>query len=55
MRDPTVWPQKRDLAMFKAWFDAEFCSMTMDVVGGYIETEEEGDKKGSELFIRLRE
>jgi hypothetical protein len=41
MRDPAVWPPKRDLATFRCWFDLEFCSVTMDVVGGYIETEEE--------------
>lgn len=41
MRDPAVWPRIRDLAMFEVWFDLEFCSMTMDVVGGRIETEEQ--------------
>jgi hypothetical protein len=41
MRDPAVWPLKRDLATFKAWFELEFCSVTMDVVGGFIESEEE--------------
>ena len=41
MRDPAVWPRRRDLATFKAWFDVEFHSTTMDVVGGPIETEEE--------------
>lgn len=41
MRDSTVWPQKRDLATFKAWFDLDYCSVTMDVVGEVIEMEEE--------------
>jgi hypothetical protein len=41
MRDPAVWPRKRDLATFKAWFELELCSVTMDVVGGLIESEEE--------------
>jgi hypothetical protein len=40
MRDPAVWPQKRDLATFKAWFELELCSVTLDVVGGCIESEE---------------
>lgn len=41
MRDPAVWPSKRDLATFKAWFDLEFSSVTLDIVGKPIELEED--------------
>jgi hypothetical protein len=41
MQDPAVWPRKRDLATFQAWFELEFCSVAMDVVGEPIELEEE--------------
>ncbi len=41
MSDPAAWPRISDLAMFKDWFELEFCSMTMDVVGDDIETEAE--------------
>lgn len=41
MRDPAVWPRKRDLATFKAWIEVEFCSVTLDVVGRAIELEED--------------
>ena len=41
MQDPAVWPRKRDLATFEAWFELEFCSVTMDLVGKPIELEED--------------
>jgi hypothetical protein len=41
MREPAVWPRKRDLATFEAWFELEFCSVTMDVVGNPIDLEED--------------
>ena len=33
MRDPDVWPPQRDLRTFRQWFELEFCSVTLDVVG----------------------
>lgn len=40
IRDPAVWPQQRDYATFAAWFELEFCSLAMDVVGGPFVAEE---------------
>jgi hypothetical protein len=41
MRDPEVWPPRRDLATFHRWFELEFCSVALDVVGKPIRLEEE--------------
>jgi hypothetical protein len=32
--DASVWPAERDLGLFKKWFDYEFQSLVLDVVGG---------------------
>ena len=30
--DPTRWPEMRDFATFKEWFDTEFHSLVLDLV-----------------------
>ena len=35
--DRATWPPKRDLAMFRQWFDVEFFNMVIDVVDEPIE------------------
>lgn len=39
--DPTLWPERRTLATFRAWFDVEYHSVVVDTVGGAIY--DEGD------------
>lgn len=34
--DPTLWPERRTLATFRAWFDVEHHSVVVDTVGGAI-------------------
>ncbi len=38
--DETYWPQSRTIATFKKWFDVEFHSIVIDLVGGQIIHEE---------------
>jgi hypothetical protein len=39
--DPTLWPERRTLEMFRSWFDIEYHSMIVDTVGGAIYAEGE--------------
>ncbi len=32
VNDPPVWPKNRELQVFRAWFDLEFSSLTLDLV-----------------------
>ena len=34
--DPSLWPQKRTLKLFREWFDVECHSVLIDTVGGAI-------------------
>lgn len=38
--DESAWPQKRDLALFKEWFDVEFHSAVIDLVDAPLEDDE---------------
>ena len=37
-RDPSDWPQHRDLKLFAEWFTIEFHSLVMDVSDDLIQT-----------------
>lgn len=39
-RDEKYWPKTRNITTFKKWFDVEFHSLAIDLVGGEIITEE---------------
>ncbi len=37
LTDETFWPQKRNLKMFREWFDYELFTKVSDTVNGFIE------------------
>jgi len=39
-RDEKDWPKKRNLSLFKKWFDVEFHSVVIDLVGNELVSEE---------------
>lgn len=43
IEDDALWPPKRNLTMFKEWFETEFSSLVVDVVGDPLRTVEEDD------------
>jgi hypothetical protein len=50
--DPSLWPEQRDLEMFRAWFDVEFHSLVFDLCDAPIqvvdyETEDDDPVPGS--------
>ena len=40
MTDESIWPPKRDLKMFRKWFDAEYHEPTADLCKAALEAEE---------------
>lgn len=38
--DPSLWPSRRDLATFNAWFEVTAESIVLDLAPGRIQTEE---------------
>jgi len=38
--DESDWPQKRDIAMFKEWFEVDFHSTVLDLVDAPLEKDE---------------
>ena len=38
--EESAWPQKRDLALFKKWFDVEFHSAVLDLVDAPLEDDD---------------
>jgi len=39
-RDEDDWPKNRNMSLFKNWFDVEFHSVVIDLVGGELISEE---------------
>ena len=49
--DDTIWPQKRDLKMFRQWFNTRFCEIVLDIGKKPLELEDLRSHK--EITVQL--